>query len=209
MTVDPTQASAPNLVTRAKNILLQPQSEWDKIAAEPADVNKIYMGYVLPLAALSAVCAFIGLSLIGISAFGVTVKAPIVAGAVGAVIRVVLGLAGVYVLAIITNSLAPNFGSQQDMGQAHKLSAYGSTAGFLAGVFAIFPPLAMLGILGLYSLVLMYIGLPRLMKTPEDKRIGYLATVIVIAIVIWLIIGVVVGSVQAAMGYGAGMMMVR
>lgn len=209
MTVDPTQAGAPNLVDRAMNILLKPQSEFEKIAGEPADLNKLYMGYVLPLVALSAICAFVGLSLIGITMFGVTVKVPLVAGLVGAVLRVVMGLVGVYVLAIITNALAPNFGSQQDIGQAHKLSAYGSTAGFLAGVFAIFPPLAMLGILGLYSLALMYIGLPRLMKTPDDKRIGYLATVIVIAIVLWLVIGVVVSSVQGVMGYNPAAMMMR
>lgn len=202
MTVDPTQAGAPNIVERAMNILLKPQAEWDRIAGEPADVNKIYLGYVLPLAALSAICAFIGLSLIGVSAFGVSVKVPLVSGLVGAVIQVVMALVGVYVLAIITNALAPNFGSQQDMGQAHKLAAYGSTASFIAGVFSIFPPLAMLGILGLYSLVLMYIGLPRLMKTPEDKRIGYLATIIIIAIVLSIVIGVIVGTARSALGGG-------
>lgn len=202
MTTDPVQAGGSNILERAKNILLQPQAEWDKIAGEPADVNKIYIGYVLPLAALSAICAFIGLSLIGVSAFGVTVKTPIVSGAVGAVIQVAMALVGVYLLALITNALAPNFGSQQDMGQAHKLAAYGSTASFVAGVFSIFPPLAMLGILGLYSLVLMYIGLPRLMKTPEDKRIGYLATIIIIAIVLSIVIGVVVASVRGAIGGG-------
>jgi len=52
MTMDPTGAGTAGLVDRVKNILLTPQAEWDKIAAEPADLNKLYLGYVLPLAAL-------------------------------------------------------------------------------------------------------------------------------------------------------------
>ncbi len=200
MTTEPTSAGAPGLIERVQNILLKPQSEWDRIAGEPADVNKIYMGYVLPLVALAAICSFIGLSVIGASAFGVSYRVPMVTGLVSAVLQVVMGLAGVFVMAFVANALAPNFGSQQDMGQAHKLAAYGSTAGFLAGVFAIFPPIAMLGILGLYSLVLIYLGLPRVMKTPEDKRVGYFATLIVVMIVVWIVIGVVVGAARTAMG---------
>lgn len=198
--MDPANAGAPNLIERAKNILLQPKSEWDRIAGEPADVNKLYIGYVLPLAALAAICSFIGLSVIGASAFGVTYRVPMVAGAVSAVLQVVMGLVGVYLMALVANALAPNFGSVKDQGQAHKLAAYGCTAGFLAGVFSIFPPLAILGLLGLYSLVLIYLGLAPLMKTPEDKRVGYFVTIIVVMIVIWIVIGVVVGSVRTAMG---------
>lgn len=111
-----------------------------------------------------------------------------------------MGVIGVYVMAVIANALAPNFGSVKDQGQAHKLAVYGCTAGFLAGVFSIFPPLAILGLLGLYSLVLLYFGLSPLMKTPDDKRIGYLVTIVVIMIVVWIVIAVVVGGVRTAMG---------
>jgi hypothetical protein len=211
MTVDPTSASSASagLIDRVKNVLLTPQAEFDRIANEPADVNKIYMGYVLPLVALAAICGFIGMSFIGVSVMGFSYKAPLVAGLVGAVLRIATGLAGVYILAMIANALAPSFGSQQDMGKAHQLAAYGSTASFLAGIFAIVPALSMLGILGLYSLVLYYVGLPRLMKTPDDKRIGYVATLIVIAIVVWIVIGVLVSAVLGALGMGIGAGMMR
>lgn len=202
MTIEPTGAGTAGLVDRVKNILLTPQAEWDKIAAEPADLNKLYLGYVLPLAALAAVCGFIGMSVLGVSGFGITYRVPLLAGLVGAVLQVGMGLAGVYIMAMITNALAPNFGSTPDPMQAHKLSAYGSTAGFLAGVFAIIPALAALGIVGLYSLVLIFIGLPRLMKTPEDKRIGYFATIVVVDIVVMVVISVVLGAVRSAAGMG-------
>lgn len=204
MTMSPTGEGAPGLIERAQNILLKPQTEWDRIDGEAADVSKLYVGYVLPLAALGAVCAFVGMSIFGVSGFGISYRVPIVAGLVGAVLQVVMALVGIYVLALITNALAPNFGSQQNIGQAHKLAAYGSTASFLAGVFAIYPPLAMLSILGLYSLVLLYLGLPRLMKTPEDKRVGYFVTIIVVAIVVGIVIGVIAGAARTALGgFGA------
>jgi hypothetical protein len=200
MTVDPSGASAPALIDRIKNILLTPQTEWEKIDAEAADVNKIYLGYVLPLAALGAICAFIGTSVFGVNLFGTIYRVPMVTGLVGAVLQVGLSLAGVFLLAFVANALAPSFGSQQNMGQAHKLAAYGSTAGFLAGVFSIVPALAMLGIVGLYSLYLLYVGMPRLMKTPEDKRLVYLIVLILVVAVAWIVIGTVMGAVRGAMG---------
>ncbi len=202
MTFDPTGAATSGLVERVKNILLTPQAEWEKIDAEPADVNKIYMGYVLPLAALSAICGFIGMSVFGLNLLGTTYRVGLVPGAVSALIQVAAGVGGVFLLAFIANALAPTFGSQQNMGQAHKLAAYGSTAGFLAGVFSIFPPLAMLGIVGLYSLYLLYVGLPKMMKTPEDKRIGYFLSVIVVAIIAGLILSVVLGTLRGMLGAG-------
>jgi len=193
MTTDPNLgAAAPGLVDRIKNILLTPQAEWDRIAGEPADVNKLYMGYVLPLAALSAICTFVGMSIFGIMG----IRIGIVPGAITAIIQVLMALVGVFVLAFVTNALAPTFGSQQDMGQAHKLAAYSSTAGFLAGVFTLFPPLSILAIVGLYSLALLYIGLPRLMKTPEDKRIGYFAAILIVCIVVGIVLNIVMMNVR-------------
>ena len=51
MTIDPQNAggAAAGMVERVKNILLTPQAEWDRIAAEPSDLNKLYVGYALPL----------------------------------------------------------------------------------------------------------------------------------------------------------------
>ncbi len=163
MTIDPANIGGAGLVDRAKNIILTPQAEWDRIAPEPADVQKIYTGYVLPLAVFSALCSFIGLTFIGVLGW----RIGIVPGLVQAVLQTGLGVLSVFVLAFIINALASSFGSRQDMGQAHKLAAYGSTAFFLAGVFSLFPPLAILAIVGLYSFALIYIGMPRLLGTPD------------------------------------------
>ncbi len=191
MTTDPNLgASAPGLVDRIRNILLTPQAEWDRISYEPADVSKLYMGYVLPLAAVSALCAFVGMTMFGMMG----IRIGIAPGLVGAVLQVIMAMVGVFVLAFVTNALAPTFGSQQNIGQAHKLAAYGCTAFFLAGIFTLFPPLSILALVGLYSFVLIYIGLPRMMKTPEDKRIGYFITIIIVSIVVGIVLNYVMAN---------------
>ena len=42
----------------------------------------------------------------------------------------------------------------------------------------------MLGILGVYSLYLLYLGLPVLMKSPKEKALGYTLVVVLAAIVL-------------------------
>ena len=43
----------------------------------------------------------------------------------------------------------------------------------------------MLTVLGLYSFYLLYLGLPILMRTAQDKTLGYLLSVIVCTIIVW------------------------
>ena len=46
----------------------------------------------------------------------------------------------------------------------------------------------------MYSLYLLYLGLPVLMKAPEDKAAGYTGVVVIAAIVLFLVIGLVAGT---------------
>jgi len=89
-------------------------------------------------------------------------------------------------------SLAPNFGATPDMGQAFKLAAYAPTASWVAGIIMIVPALWFVAILGsLYSLYLLYVGLPKLMKPAEDKTVIYILAIIGVMIVIGIVIGLV------------------
>ena len=55
------------LIARVKGILLTPKTEWPVIAGEPTTVADLYKGYILWLAAIPAVFAFLKMSLIGAS----------------------------------------------------------------------------------------------------------------------------------------------
>ena len=195
------------LLQRVLDILMRPRDTGLQIDAEDGNPSRIYLGYLVFLAAIPAVAGFIGYSLIGVGAFGISVRVPVVQGLVSMVVGYVLSLAMVYVLALIANMLAPRFQAQQDMRSAFKLVAYASTAGMLGGVFSILPSLAMLGLLAaLYSVYLIYSGIPVLMKAPQEKAVGYTAALVVCGILAGIVVGLATSLVTpGARGLGAGM----
>lgn len=179
-----------NIVDRIKKILLQPKMEWEIIAAETTTTSELYRNYIMPLAAIGPVASIIGMSVIGISMpFTGTFRIPITNSIGSAVVQYIFGLIGVYILALIIDLLAPKFAGEKNMNQALKLAAYSYTAGWLSGIFVIIPTLSILMILGLYSLYLLYTGIPILMKAPKEKSLGYTVAVVIAAIIIFMIIG--------------------
>jgi hypothetical protein len=173
-----------NLVDRVQSILLRPGITWLAIDEEPADAASIYKNYVMILALIPAVASFIGLSLVGIGAFGVSFRVPIVSGLANMIVGYVMSLLMVFVLALIIDAMAPTFDSTRSPVGALKLSAYSSTAAFVGGIFSLLPSLSVIGALAaLYGVYLLYIGLPVLMKCPQDKAVPYTAVVVICAIV--------------------------
>src|SRR5262245_41995130 len=117
------------LVDRARNILLSPRSEWNVIAAESAATGPLISGYVVPLAAASALAGLVGSLLFGAAMSALIGVGPTFIGAiVGALIGLVLSIVAVYVLSIIINLFAPTFGGQKNEVQALKVAAYSTTA---------------------------------------------------------------------------------
>jgi hypothetical protein len=71
----------------------------------------------------------------------------------------------------------------------------------------IFPPLDLLALLGsLYGLYILYLGLPKLMKAPTDKALGYTIVTIIVAAVLFIVVGAVTTAVGGAAMLGAGAM---
>lgn len=182
-----------NLVDRVKNILLQPKAEWETISNETTPTAELYKGYIMPLAAIGPVASVIGLSLVGISLpFGGTVRMSIATAITQGIIGFVLSMAAVYVVALIIDALAPNFGGEKNMAQALKVAAYSSTPSWVAGILMLVPALGTLALIAaLYGLYLLYLGLPTLMKAPQDKALGYAALVVVGAIVVGIVVGAI------------------
>lgn len=174
-----------NIVERVKNILMKPKEEWPVIAGENTSTAELYTSYIIPLAAIPAVAAFIGFSIVGLPVIG---RLPMMSGLSIMVTNFVLTLVGVFVLSLIIDFLAPQFGGGKNAMQALKVAAYSMTAMWVVGIFQIIPMLGILAILGLYSIYLLYLGLPVLMKAPPDKAIPYTVVVIIAGIIIWVVI---------------------
>jgi hypothetical protein len=194
------------IADRVKNICLTPTTEWPVIAAEPTSTGSLITGYAAPLAAIGAIAGFIGGSIIGQSLpFIGYYRAPMATGLIFAVFSFVMALVGVFILSLVINALAPTFGGQKDSMQALKVAVYSYTPAWVAGVLRVMPLLGVLAVLGaLYGLYLLYLGLPRLMKSPENQALGYTAVVVVCAIVLYIVIGAIGGAVVGAGMIGTG-----
>ena len=197
-----------NIVDRVKNILLTPKTEWDVIATESTTPQQLVITYVLPLAAIAAIAGFIGSAIIGasIGLLGGTFRVPFVWALVAACFHLVMSVVSVFIVGFIFDTLAPSFGGQKNVNQAIKVAAYSYTAGWVGGVFAIIPILgSLLGLLlSLYGIYILYLGLPKLMKNPDDKTIVYTIVVIVVAIVVSVIAFTLAGLITAPAMMAAG-----
>jgi hypothetical protein len=194
------------LIDRAKNMIISPAKEWDVINGEEPSTPGIITGYVLPLAGAAAVAAFIGYALVGINVgFGIHVKGTDW-GIYQAISVLVMAVASVFIGAFVIDALAPSFGSEKNMGRSVQLVAYSYTPGWIGGLLAILPSLALIGaIAGLYGLYLLYLGLPKLKKTPADKQMGYFVVSLVVLIVIYFVINLIMQKViMSSMGLSYG-----
>ena len=184
--------SGTGLVGRVTNILTKPAAEWDVIDAEPATVSSLYTGYAMILAAIPAIASILG-GLLFLH-WGVIVIAVI------AVLSYIAQLVGVFVSAFVIDALAPSFGGTKSQIQALKLTIYSATPGWVAGILGIVPFLGLLVWIGsLYGLYILYLGLPKLMKSPADKTVGYFVVSLVCVFVVNIIIGAVIAAVSTAM----------
>ena len=194
-------AVSPQLTTRVTNILTKPAAEWPAIAGESADVASLMTGYAALLAAIPAVCSWIGMSMIGLGFY----RRSLISGLVAAILSWVFALVGAYIGAFVIEKLAPTFKSSGDTVQALKLVVYASTPVWVAGVLNLIPPLSPLIIIAaLYAIYLFYLGVPVIMKTPSDQVIPYM----IVSAIVMFVISICLGFFAAAIA-GAGMFMSR
>ena len=194
-----------NIVDRIKNILITPKTEWDVIAGESTPTAQLITGYVLPLAAVAAIAQFIGSVFVGTSLGPLgSYRMPLGIGAVMLVYNVVMAVVMVFIVGLIIDALATSFGGQKNNAQALKVAVYCFTPGWIGGILGILPMLGILGaLIGLYGAYLLYLGLPKLMKNPDDKSAGYTVVVIIAAIVVGVIVGAIAALFTAPAMLGA------
>jgi len=199
------QVAANRLAERVKAILLRPRTEWPIIADEASTPQDIYLRYVAPLVAIGVIATFIGTVVVGmpVPLLG-TMRLGIGTALAGAIVHFVLTFIAVFVIAMIVDALAPTFGGQKDALRALKVTAYSFTPGWIAAILTIVPMLGFLAaLISLYGLYLMYLGLPVLMRVPNDKALGYTVVVVLCAIVLGIVVSALTGLVTG--GYGMRM----
>jgi len=191
-----------NVVERAQSIILKPKDEWGIIDQENTSVFTLIVIYLIPLALIPAIAAFIGYGVIGMSIFGPSLSW----GIKQAIISFVSTIVGVYISALIIDNLAPNFGSTKDFRKAMQLVVFSYTPVMLAGAFQAIPILSIIGIVGLYGLYLLYIGIKPMMKTPDDKVTVYFLVSLLVIIAVYAILDVILTKILIGNAYSIPIM---
>jgi hypothetical protein len=186
------------LMQRVKLILTSPDTEWKTIDTEQTSAKELYIGYILILAAITPIAVFFKMSIFGVKIpFMGRYRLGIGASLTNMVLSYFFTLAGVYIMALIVNLLAPSFGGSKNQIQALKAVTYAYTAAWIAGIVQFIPWLGILILLAgvLYSIYLLYLGLPVMMKCPKEKAVGYTAVSIISAFIVSFVISAVVAGI--------------
>lgn len=172
------------ILSRAWGLLTDPKKEWEQIKAEETTVAHILIGYVAPLAAIPPLA-----SLIGAYIFERELAGDFGQALVRTVVTWAVSVAFVYLLGVLINTLAETFDAEKNELGADKIAAYSLTPAFLSGLFSLWPPLWWLSLFALAAMVfLMYRGMPILMRAPEERALGYAATVTIAAGVSFIVL---------------------
>jgi Yip1 domain len=194
---------ADSLIGRILNLLLHPAETWEVIDGEEVTIEGLYRSWVLPLAAIPAVGRAVGLySFRGVELFGIHLGPPGIISVIGdAIASYALTLISVYLLALLIDQFAPQFGGERSRTQAFKIAAYSGTAFWVAGVFMLLPSVGgLFALLGaLYSLYLLYLGLPKLMRSDPIFNLNYFGLTCLMAVIMAVVIGSVTSRV---IGFG-------
>lgn len=187
----------PALKERLTKLITDPKNEWLKIEPERTTVAELYKGFIIPVAAIPAVASFLGSVLIGLPFIG---RSNPISAFVTAVFSLVMTMIGTYVAALIVSRLAPTFASVSDDRQALKLVAYSYAPLWVAGVLNLVPVLGMLALLAwLYTIYVFYLGVPVMMKTPQDKVVPYMVVSALVMIVVSVVLAMVGLAIAGAM----------
>jgi hypothetical protein len=180
----------PAWLERARRLLVQPRAEWATIAGEFATPGPIYFRYLVPMAAIGPIASTLGTLVSGgerstlIGTYNVSTTDALASG----VLEYGLNLVGVYLFAMAIEVLAATLGGQRNRVQALKVAAYASTPYWLGGVLAVLPKLAPIGaLLGLYTVRLLALGLPPVMKAPRDKNAAFTLLASIVGIIVVLL----------------------
>jgi hypothetical protein len=127
---------------------------------------------------------------------------PVAIGLLFAIVIYLAMFAIVYLVALIVDALAPTFGGRKNFDSALKVTAYSFTPVWIIGILQLIPALGSLTLLllflaALYTIYLLWMGLPVLMKAPQDKLLPYTAAVAVSALIIYFIVTRIVGALFA------------
>lgn len=177
---------------RIIDVIFKPRKGWLEIKNEKLPVKRLFITYALTIAIIPAAVQFIKMSVIGTALLGLHFRAPIALGLIHGCLYYVLSLIGVFILASLIYLLAPSFNSRKDFDLAANLAVFSIIPAWLGEIFILVPYVGFIWVfIALYSLVLLYLGLPVLMETPANQLVMYFVVAMILGLVIVPLVSII------------------
>ena len=187
-------------------LFTHPDEEWQEIRGEEESISHMYLTHVLLLAAIPAVCAYLGTTKVG---WSIGNGAPVMLTEASALQMTVMTylamLAGVAVMGAFIHWMARTYDSNPNFTQCVVFAAYTATPLFIGGLAALYPHLWLAMVIGTaaicYTVYLLYVGIPTFMGIPEDEGFMFSSSVLAVGLVV--LVAMIAASV-ILWGFGVG-----
>ncbi|HEY5534675.1 MAG TPA: YIP1 family protein [Ignavibacteria bacterium] len=208
----PNVQTTTGLINRIKELFKNPRNFFNNVKVDGENQSKVFSGFYLPLLIISFAVSLILSILFG--AIGFSSHFPRVLGfitypigiiltysIVFSILTAALWVGMVFIMNIVINAFAPNFGGKQNNDNSFKVAAYSAVPGLLALMINYMPIVGILGSIAaiVFSVYFLYLGLQILMESPADKVTVYTIVVILIEVVIAFVIGLVIAAITGAL----------
>lgn len=179
-------------------ILYHPKTEWGMIRDEHYSTSHVYLQQISILAAIPAVCLYIGTTQIGWSvAGGDFVKLSPGSSLMAAIAFYFAMWVAVGFIAGSMHWMEKNYGGNISFEDCLLLTTYTATPMFLAGLSGLYPMLwfnVSVGLIAVcYSVYLLYTGVPIIMQIPEER--AFLFSTSVLTVGLCVLVGLLTTSV--------------
>ncbi len=171
-------------------LLTEPDNEWISIRKNPPGLIQLYLGQIIWLAALPAICTYIGTTMVGWSLPGSTnvVRLTPESALWMSILAWMAMICGVAVISWFIHWMSSNFNSDPTLTDCTAFTCYTAYPLFLIGICGLYPSLWLAIIAGTVAVsataYLLYSGLHVFMKIPKEQGFIYASSVLCIGLVV-------------------------
>ncbi len=172
-------------------LIVEPEKSWRGIKEENAEIKALFTGYALPLMLIPLASAIVKVVL----GRGPFITWSFIWGILASsLVNYVLAAAALLLAGWLVSVIAQYFSSRTDLASAMKLVVYSMTPVWLTSIFSLIPKMAGLSILGLYSVFLVYVGVPVVLETPPEKHTAFAAAIVALGVFILMYLSITAGG---------------
>jgi len=170
----PTTTGAIGMIHHVLGLFTHPDQEWRQIRGEEESISHLYLTHTLLLAAIPAVCAFIGTTRFGWTlADGPPVVLSVGSALVMSALSYIALLMAVAIMGAFIHWMARTYDATPSLARCIAFATYTATPLFLGGLAALYPHVWIGLLVGTaavaYTVFLLYVGLPTFMNIPPDE----------------------------------------